>query len=105
MKIDRCKSIVLFILIISAFTLLTGCKSDEEKYDDLIWEAKSLAHDGKTSKAEKKYEEAIKFMPEKATAYLELYKLYIDEEEYEQAEAILDEAKENIDDRSEKKKV
>ena len=105
MKIDRCKSIILFIFIISAFTLLTGCKSDEEKYDDLIWEAKSLAHDGKTSKAEKKYDEAIKFMPEKATAYLELYKLYIDEEEYEQAEAILDEAGENVTDRSEKKKV
>ena len=105
MKVKKYKRFTLLVLVISALAILTGCKTVEEKYDDLVSEGKSLARDDKTSKAEKKYKEAIELLPEKSAAYLELYKLYIDEEDYEQADAILSEALEQVEERSEKKKI
>ena len=105
MKVKKYKRFTLLVLVISALAILTGCKTDEEKYDDLVSEGKSLARDDKTSKAEKKYKEAIELLPEKSAAYLELYKLYIDEEDYVQADAILSEALEQVEERSEKKKI
>ncbi|MCR4993645.1 MAG: hypothetical protein K6A45_11420, partial [Lachnospiraceae bacterium] len=105
MKVKKYKRFTLLVLVISALAILTGCKTAEEKYDDLVSEGKSLARDDKTSKAEKKYKEAIELLPEKSAAYLELYKLYIDEEDYVQADAILSEALEQVEERSEKKKI
>ena len=105
MKVKIYKRFAMLFLVVSTLVILTGCKTEEEKYDDLVSESKSLTRDDKVSKAEKKYKEAIELLSEKSITYLELYKPSIDEADYEQVDDTLAEALEQVEERFEKKRT
>jgi len=58
--------------------ICAACAGNEEKYDEIISEGKSLFKKEDYEKAEKKFDEAIKLLPGEPDAYLELYELYIE---------------------------
>ncbi|MBR4779981.1 MAG: extracellular solute-binding protein [Lachnospiraceae bacterium] len=95
----------LFMLLAFAAILCAACASKEDQYDDLISEGKSLSKKEKYSKAEEKFEEAIKLLPEQADAYIELYKIYVAEEDYDLAKEIIEEGLDNADESSQKRKL
>lgn len=63
--------ILIFVLVIIG---MTGCKSDEEKYEELINDAMKC---NSSYDAAKKLEEAIELMPRKQDAYLALVDIYL----------------------------
>ena len=99
------KRILLLALVTLIAVLCAACASKEDKYNDLISEGKSLSKKEKYSKAEEKFEEAIKLMPEQADAYIELYKIYVEEEDYDLAEEIIEEGLDNAEESSQKRKL
>ena len=95
----------LFMLLAFVAALCAACASKEDQYDDLISEGKSLSKKEKYSKAEEKFEEAIKLLPEQADAYIELYKIYVSEEDFDLAKEIIEEGLDNADESSQKRKL
>jgi len=98
------KTIVFIILLTSVLFIMSGCKSKEQKYDEIIEEGKDLKKTD-PAKAIKLFKEAQKTIPENIDAYLELYKIYVDQEEYDDAEDILEEAEDKVEGSSEAKKI
>ena len=85
--------------------ICAACAGNEEKYDEIISEGKSLFKKEDYEKAVKKFDEAIKLLPGEPDAYLELYELYIEQEEYDLAEEVLGEGLDAVDTRSGRKKL
>lgn len=70
-------------------------KAKEEKYEKKIEEARELTEQEKYEDAIKIYRDAITIKADKDTAYLELAEIYVTQEQPEEAQAILEEAKNN----------
>ncbi|MBO4421207.1 MAG: extracellular solute-binding protein [Lachnospiraceae bacterium] len=99
------RKLILAGLLVMVLVICAACASKEEKYDDMISEGKSLLRKEDYDKAEKKFDEAIKLLPGEPNAYLELYKLYVELEDYDLAEDVLNEGLDAVEDRSGKKKL
>lgn len=99
------RKLILAGLMVMVFILCTACASKDEKYDDMISEGKSLLRKEEYDKAEEKFDEAIKLLPGEPNAYLELYKLYVELEDYDLAEDVLNEGLDAVEERSGKKKL
>lgn len=85
------RKLILTGLLLMVLVICAACAGNEEKYDEIISEGKSLFKKEDYEKAEKKFDEAIKLLPGEPDAYLELYELYIEQEEYDLAEEVLGE--------------
>jgi raffinose/stachyose/melibiose transport system substrate-binding protein len=109
------------LLIVAMVFGLTGCKrrdkdegsesagevskETEEEYDELISKAKKAYTNGDVDKAESNYKKAIKLIPEYGRAYKQLYNLYMDEKDYEEAASILKKGKSNVIDEDDIKMI
>ena len=99
------RKLILAGFLVMVLVICAACASKEEKYDDMISEGKSLLRKEDYDKAEEKFDEAIKLLPGEPNAYLELYKLYVELEDYDLAEDVLNEGLDAVEDRSGKKKL
>ena len=91
------KGILAVLLLVLAFAL-TGCGED---YEELIKKGTEYKAAGKTDEAIEAFEKAKEADPGRADAYIELYKIYGKNGEYDKALAISEEGAKNIKDSKE----
>ena len=99
-KYAKVKGVVVAVVVICIISLMILLNDNEAKYNNKIAEADQYLNELEYDKAETAYLEAIKIDRKQEPAYIKLADMYVENDRDEDAEDIVEEGKENIEEPS-----